>query len=275
MNRFPPSLRSAVAASAFTLVELVVVIAIIGLLAALILPTLAGSAVAAKSARCQGNLRQVGVALALYAGDEQAYPLGIVWGFRGGMQRALKPLSSPDVFLCPGKVRPASQDPGPSAGGPRRRNAHYGYNWRGGASIQQNEQGWLLMKGPNLGLGGNSEIVGGAAHPSRLSESAVRVPSQMIAVGDTLAALGLPSAVDRTPYDDWVFSSFPHALKPESSEPGAEVYYPGVGDWHKRGANMLSCDGHVEYAGQDRWTAATDEARKRWNHDHLAHEETR
>ena len=46
---------------AFTLVELLIVIAIIALLAALLLPTLARGKAAAKSAACKSNLRQLGV----------------------------------------------------------------------------------------------------------------------------------------------------------------------------------------------------------------------
>lgn len=54
---------------AFTLVEVLVVVAILGILAALLFPSITGSQNRAKSAKDAGNLRAIGSALALYAGE--------------------------------------------------------------------------------------------------------------------------------------------------------------------------------------------------------------
>lgn len=56
---------------AFTLVEMLVVIAVIGVLAGLLLPVLSRAKERGRQAACQGNLKQVAVAMALYHGDFQ------------------------------------------------------------------------------------------------------------------------------------------------------------------------------------------------------------
>jgi prepilin-type N-terminal cleavage/methylation domain-containing protein len=60
-------------AVAFTLVELMVVVAIIAVLASLLLPALAGGKERARSAQCRGNLRQWGVAYRMYTDDNEDF----------------------------------------------------------------------------------------------------------------------------------------------------------------------------------------------------------
>jgi prepilin-type N-terminal cleavage/methylation domain-containing protein len=65
-----------------SLVELLVVVAIIGTLIALVLPGIQAARESARRAKCHSNLRQLGIAMALHANAQGAFAVGCI-GYRG------------------------------------------------------------------------------------------------------------------------------------------------------------------------------------------------
>lgn len=107
----------------FTLIELLVVIAIIALLVAILVPTLSRAKESAKRVVCSSQLKQVGVAIAAYAGDwdnlmpyygDEMHPYALYrsepqWLDADGEPIAMKVaclyetgyITEPEVFYCP------------------------------------------------------------------------------------------------------------------------------------------------------------------------------
>lgn len=83
--------------SAFSLIELLVVVAIVALLAGLLLPAIGMAKRAAHGARCKSSLRQIGVAAVVYAEDRDGFvvPAQIPTGPRPHWNELLAPYILP------------------------------------------------------------------------------------------------------------------------------------------------------------------------------------
>jgi prepilin-type N-terminal cleavage/methylation domain-containing protein/prepilin-type processing-associated H-X9-DG protein len=245
--------------SAFTLVELLVVIAILAVLAAMLLPALSASQRKAHATHCISNLRQVGTALATHVADHGEYPLATSGNGLGQWQKDVRSNASERILQCPQKYRPSAQYTNIFKQSPAFIYPHYGYNYAGAAKKNPPAK--------TLGLGGDPSFIDGVLRYEPTRESQIASPSQMIAAGDSPAFVYLAYGAPSPPLPSEVlYIAFPHVV--------LAFGRPGVGNSHNGGANMVFTDGHVEYASQSGWIAASNDVRRMWNNDNSPHPET-
>jgi prepilin-type N-terminal cleavage/methylation domain-containing protein len=108
---------------AFTLVELLVVVAIIGLLAAILLPAISQAPARAKRIKCVSNLRQIGIGFHTFAADHgQLFPMQVPLAEGGSLefvptrqayrhfQVMSNNLETTRILICPADTRLAASN---------------------------------------------------------------------------------------------------------------------------------------------------------------------
>lgn len=136
----------------FSLIEMLTVIAIIAVLAAIVFPVLARVRENGRRTRCVSNLKQFGVAFRLYANDNRGYAPYQWYGVRYGGYRegdVLDPLfdyvdKNWEVYYCPSDIYKEQNTGAPGVG---CIGSSYGYNWWGpGNRPPQDGSYWKPVK---------------------------------------------------------------------------------------------------------------------------------
>lgn len=234
----------------FTLVEMLVVIAIIAILAALLLPSLSKAKGKAQSTACRNHLSQIGRAMGMYLADYNRYPplLGIDNTFETWADKlyTYAPVRWTNAsWHCPTYISRSGlveYVKAPDSGGKFVTWTSYSYNANGigGRRFQ-----------PRLGLG--------AFRPKAAREHEVTAPSEMFVVADAREYVykANPGPVGTGDMDPWLL---PFMKVPELNPP------------HSDGYNILSGDGHVGLVGRREYLFPPVAA-QHWNRDNQPHPE--
>ena len=156
--------------SGFTLIELLVVIAIIAILAAILFPIFAKAREKARQTSCLSNLKQLGLAIQMYATDYEGYPMSSSLSSVSPRTRwadYLQPyIKNTAVFLC-NSARESSVLTKTFAHDTSIKYGGYGYNYQ-----------YL----------GNSRSLAPVL-PFTATESAITAPADTVAIADTIGVL--------------------------------------------------------------------------------------
>ena len=251
----------------FTLIELLVVIAIIAILAAMLLPALSRAKAKAKAVQCVSNLRQLGIAMVMYADTCGYYPAGVggpetgpfsgAWLWPALLRQYLGSPQNVEVFKCPSAPPQAHWVVKFGTGRPPT----YGY-LQSEVPLMPGSTNFMSLGYNAWGSAVSNPIKGLGVYTdyNATKPTAVVKPTDCIALGDS--NWDLKRKGDR----DW--SGFIGMYE--------ERQWPL--DHHNERANILFCDGHVQPLKRKTFVSqlntdqgSRDQANRLWNIDNQVH----